>query len=242
MKKIIICLILLFANACSDKSNPYTIAVDKNWYSIVLNGQATFVNGFITDLLLEIAKENKIEIKLISVNWDDIFDGLRKNKYHAVFSSLEPYNFNLARYDFSSAILKTGYVLVIGIKDNYKNLNDMKDKHVGYLRGSDSLVIIQKNTNIFDNVYDSVPTMLEDITKSKIDGAILSIIPAYKYVSDLFYKDLKIVYPPINDQSIRLLTLKNKNKEIIRLINKSLEKFKKNGKLKELEMKWKLPN
>ncbi len=242
MKRIIICLFLLFCTACSDKSTPYSIAIDKQWYSIVLNGQQASLNGFITDLLLEIAKENKVEIKLIGVNWDDIFDGLELNKYQAIFSSLEPYNFNKAKYDFSNDIIKTGYVLVIDINKNYKNLEDLKEKHVGYIRGSDSLIIIQKHIDIFDDVYDFVPTMLGDITKMNIEGAILSIIPAYKYVTDLFYNDLKIVFPPINNQAIRVLTLKDQNKDLMKLFNKSLEKFQKNGKLKELKIKWGLPN
>lgn len=242
MKKIFLCLFLLLCFSCSDKSNPYSIAVDKNWYSIALNGQESFLNGFITDLLLEISKENKIEIKLINANWDDIFDGLRLKKYQAIFSAIDPYNFNIAKYDFSTEILKTGYVLVIGINDKYKSLNEMQEKHVGYLRGSSSLVILQKYSNIFNEVYDTTPDMLSDITKTKLQGAILPVIPAYKFVSDLFYKDLKIVYPPLNDQAIRLLTLKNQNKEILKIFNKTLEKFKKNGKLKELQKKWGLPN
>jgi ABC-type amino acid transport substrate-binding protein len=241
VKKILIWL-LIFCFSCSVKSAPFSIAIDKNWYSIALNGQEASLNGFITDLLLELAKENKIEISLINANWDNILDGLNSNKYQAVFSALQPYNFNESRYDFSKAIIKTGYVLVAGIKDKYKNLEDMKEKHVGYIRSSDSLVIIQKYVNIFDEVYDNAAMMLGDITKTKIDGAVLSVIPAYRYVSDLFYNELKIVYPPINDQAIRLLTLKDKNKKFMKLFNNTLEKFKKNGKLKELKSKWKLPD
>lgn len=225
-----------------DRSTPYTIAVDKNWYSLVLDGQGAFLNGFITDLLLEIAKENKIEINLISVNWDDIFDGLKKNKYQAVLSSMEPYNFNLAKYDFSSDIISTGYVLVIAKNKNYKNLSDMVEKHVGYISGADSLVILQKYEKIFDSGYDNAAVMLSDITKTILDGAVLSIIPANKYVNDLFYNDLKLVYPQINNQAIRLVTLKDQNKHLMKLFNKSLEKFKKNKKLNQLKEKWQLPD
>lgn len=242
MKKIIIGLFLFICISCSNKSTSYSIAIDKGWYSVVLNGQTDFLNGFITDLLLEIAKENKIEINLISTNWDTIFDGLNMNKYQAIFSVLDPYNFNRAKYDFSSDIIKTGFVLVISKKQNYKNLGDLKEKHVGYLRGSNSLIFLQKNIQIFDETYDSIPVMLEDITKMKIEGAVLSIIPAYRYVKDLFYNDLKMVLPPINAQAIRLLTLKGQNKRLLILFNKSLEKLQKNGKLKELETKWGLPN
>jgi ABC-type amino acid transport substrate-binding protein len=83
--------------------------------------------------------------------------------------------------------------------------------------------------------------MLEDIIETKIEAAILSVIPAYKYVSDLF-SNLKIIHPPINDQAIRLVTLKNQNEDLLRLFNSSLKKLEKSGKIKELKVKWGLPN
>lgn len=241
MKKIIWCLILLFSTSCIGRSKPYTIAVDKNWYSLVLDGQASFLNGFITDLLLEITKENKVEIRLISVNWDDIFDGLNKKKYEAVLSPLEPYNFNLAKFDFSSDIISTGYALVISKNQNYKSLADMLEKRVGYINGSDSLVMLQKYLKILDVGYDSAAIMLTDITRTKLDGAVLSIIPAYKYVNDLFYNDLKLVFPPLDNQAIRLITLKNQNAHLMKMFNKSLDKLKKNKKLAALKEKWQMP-
>ncbi|EKE22163.1 MAG: glutamine-binding protein [uncultured bacterium] len=242
MKKIIVCLLLLFCLACSNKSKPYLVAIDKQWYSVALNGQTEFLNGFITDLLLETAKENKIEIKLISANWDNILEGLSLNKYQAVFSALNPYNFNMAKYDFSDEIIKTGYVLVVGKDKKYKDLNDLKNRHVGYLSGSGSLLILQKYINIFDEAYGSIPVMLGDITKNKIEGAVLSIIPAYKYVSDLFYDELKIIDPTINDQSIRIITIKNENTAFLKMFNVSLKSLEKKGKIKELLIKWGLPN
>lgn len=241
VKKFILCLCLFFCLACSDRSKPYLIAIDKQWYSIALNGQQEYLNGFISELLLEIAKENKIEIKLISVNWNDILDGLVLNKYQAVFSALVPYNFNKAKYDFSNDIIKTGYVLIVEKHKKFKNLKDLKNKHVGYIRGEASLEILQKYTDIFDEVYDFIPTMLGDITITKIEGALLSVIPAYRYVSDLFYDELKIIEPPINDQAIRLITLKNQNNDLLEIFNDTLRKLERKGKIKELLIKWGLP-
>lgn len=242
MKKAIFFFLLFFCLSCSDRSQPYLIAFDKQWYSVALDGQLEFLNGFIKDLLLEIAKENKIEIELITANWNDILEGLDLNKYQAVFSVMEPYNFNLAKYDFSYEIIKTGYVLVVGKDKKYKGLEDLKEKHVGYLIEADSLVILQKNTDIFDEAYDFIPQMLGDITKTVIEGAVLPVIPAYRYVSDLFYNELQIIKPAINKQAIRVVALKGQNKAFLKLFNASLNKLEKKGKIKELLIKWGLPD
>jgi len=68
VKKIIVCLLLFVLFSCEDGSKPYSIAIDKNWYPIVLNGQESLVNGFFSEVLLQIAKNKKIEISLVDTN------------------------------------------------------------------------------------------------------------------------------------------------------------------------------
>jgi len=118
----------------------------------------------------------------------------------------------------------------------------MPNTHIGYLRGSSSLVILQQHADIFDEAYASIPSMFSDITKMKTEGALASIIPAYKYVKDLYPKELKLVLPPINDQAIRLVTLKNRNTDLLDLFNSGLKELERSGKLKELKIKWQLPH
>jgi len=241
MKKILLCIATLFLVSCAEKTKPYSIALDKSWYSLALNGQEANLNGFINDLLLEISKEKKIHFEIIDNNFDELTLDLKKKKYEAILSPLEPYNFNKAKYNFSSSIIKTGFVLTIAKESNYKSLKDMINEHVGYISDTGSVIFLQKFANIFEEPYISLPTMLDDIVNGNIEGAILSIIPAYKYVSDLYQNQLKIILPPLNDQAIRLVTLKDQNQDLLNLFNASLNQMEKNNRLKELKKKWSLP-
>ncbi|NGX29017.1 MAG: L-cystine-binding protein FliY, partial [Candidatus Anoxychlamydiales bacterium] len=238
MRKIIICLLLLLVSCKGTEKRPYTIAIDKNWYSIVLNGQEANLNGFLSEVLLTIAKNKKMEFKLIEANWDDIFNDLDRKKYQAIFSALEELNFNVAKYDFSEDIIKTGFVLITAKGAKYENLNDLSTKHVGYLKDSPSLALLQRHQDIFASPYDALPTLLDSIIKDDTQAAILSIIPAYKYVSDLYQNELKIIEPSLTDQAIRLVTLKDENRDLLNLFNKSLEKLKKDNQLDKLKEKW----
>ena len=184
---------MLFVSCKGTEKRPYTIAIDKNWYSIVLNGQEANLNGFLSEVLLTIAKNKKIEFKLIEANWDVIFNDLDRKKYQAIFSALEELNFNVAKYDFSEDIIKTGFVLITAKGAKYENLNDLSTKHVGYLGGSNSLALLQKHQDIFASPYDALPTLLDSIIKGDTQAAILSIIPASRSSLNPMYAPNKSV-------------------------------------------------
>ncbi|NGX62990.1 MAG: L-cystine-binding protein FliY [Candidatus Anoxychlamydiales bacterium] len=241
MKKILLCLLAFLMISCQVKKSTNSIAMDKNWKAIVLNGQEANLNGFMNDLLLEIAKKKKTSFQLIDNSSDNLLLDLKKRKYKAAFSSVEPYNFNKAKYDFSTDIIKTGYVLITSKDAAFTSLADMSNKHVGYISDSQSILFLQKYEDIFEEKYTVVPQMLDDIVNGTIEGAIISIIPAYKYVKDLYQNELKIVDPPLNDQSIRIVTLKGENTELLNLFNSSLQEMKKSNFLKDLKEKWGLP-
>ena len=182
MRKIILCLLLLLVSCKGTVKKPYTIALDKSFYSIVLNGQKANLYGFLSDILLEIAKIKKVEFELIDANWDDIFADLDRQKFQGIFSNLEELNFNIAKYDFSKDIIKTGIVMITAIDAKYQSLDDLTQKHVGYLRNSPALDVLQKQNDIFITPYDAVPTMLNDLIQDNIQAALLYVIGAYKYI------------------------------------------------------------
>ena len=238
MKKILFLFSLFLIYSCSNQEDRYSVGVDPFWYSIQVNGQGRYLNGFISDLLLEIADEKKIDIKLVETSWDNLILGLEQEKYKCCFSTLDEYNFNQANFDFSDEILKTGYALVLRKDEEIKTLNNFEDGYIGYIFDDPSRNIIDKDENIQEVGYDFESVMLNDLKNEKIDGCILPIMVARKYVSDLFSDYLKISNDLLSPQSIKLIALKDQNKELIKNFNKVLVKLQKNKKLKMLKTKW----
>ncbi len=242
LKLIIFLGVISFLSlACSkDKSKGFIIGMDRNWYGVDLEGQQADVNGFMQDLLLTIAKNKHLEINLVDANWDSIVDNLNNETYEAIFSNLPKLNFNLARYSFSKDIIETGYVIVVSENSKFESFKDLEYGHVGYMRGSDSLEIIQKYPLVFDVSYDAIPAVLDDVVEQKLDAAVISQLPAIKYLQDLYQNKLKIVYPQLNDDAIRLVTLKDQHQRFLNLFNEEMEKYKEDGTLQNLKKKWNL--
>jgi ABC-type amino acid transport substrate-binding protein len=241
MKKIkfLLVLLLLFSASCTKKKkNFYTIGIDQNYPNLTINGQRGNLNGYIQDLFIEISQESNENITLVQDSYDNLNANLKKNKYVSILSTMPKVNFNLAKYDFSKEILNVGEALIVRKDSNYKSLNDLEKKHIGYISDNSLYDVLQKR-EIFEVKYINIPTALEDVENNKIEAVVLPILLASKYIEDNQY-NLKILYPLLTEDSFRILTLKNKNEKFLKFIDFYLEKLEKNQKLKNLKEKWHL--
>ena len=142
------CLFLFLLLLCGCSSGPsrypFKIGIDSNWYPLDFKAQESYINGFVEEFLLSISKQNGINFNRITANWDTLYDGLKKGQYQAVLTSLPPYDFNLAEYDFSHNFLDIGPVLIVPIHSSNKHLNKMGGASIGIITGDPALLILQK--------------------------------------------------------------------------------------------------
>src|SRR5689334_6241326 len=124
MKYLFLCLLCALFYGCQSPSSidEKKIGVDPSWFPLSIPGRENNVTGFSTELLKEIGKMEKLHIVKVTVNWDDLVDGLRKQKYEAILSSIPPYTFNKQTYDFSELYLLTGPVLVVSADSKIDSL------------------------------------------------------------------------------------------------------------------------
>lgn len=232
---------LLYGCGCSQKeSSRLRIGIDPSWYPLDFGAQQSYVNGFVEELLLDVAVYTGIEFERIEANWDSLFDGLHKRKYDAVLSSLPPYNFNLAQYDFSENFIELGPVLIVPTDSAHANLDQMKGELVGLVLGDLALLQLQKHPDVILRTYSSIPDLLDALVQGEINGAILNRILAVNYVRDLYADKLMVVGSPMTDTGLHLVTVKGKHQNLVKNFNKSLQAFKKKKKLQPLLEKWEL--
>lgn len=236
-------IILLFLG-CScgkqlDRSKP-KIGIDPSWGPLNFGNQTAYVNGFVEELLMEIARKEGTEFEKIVSNWDTLFSGLKEKKYDAILSSLPPYSFNLAKYDFSQNFLALGPVFIVPIHSNQKKLSQIKNMRVGILSGDSSIHVLDKYPDIRIARFTSVPDLLNAAVDGDVVGVLLSRILAINYVSDLYKNKLKIVSPPLNDDGLHLISEKGKQEALIQSFDQNLTVLKKNKKFKNLLKKWSL--
>lgn len=218
----------------------YYIAVDSLWYPLNFKQKENNVMGFSSELLTVISKQENMNISLINTNWDTLFQGLRAGSYQGVLSSVYPYNFNLKDYDFSDLYLPTGPVLLLPTHSKYKSLKEIKGKEIGAIIRSPSILILEAFPDILIKTYDSAASLINDILAGHISGGLLPILTAEAFAQGSFTDEIRIASKPLNQEGLRLITLKDKAPKLIAHFNKGLQKLKKNDSYEKLLAKWQL--
>ena len=234
------CLLFLLWG-CGSNPKPYQIAIDPTWYPLNFEERQNNILGFTNELLLAISLEKDLPLSLLQVNWDTLFEGLKKQKYQAVFSSLYPYNFNQDLYSFSDIFLPIGPVIVVPKGSSIHSLKKLEGMEVGALAGSPEILLLEKYPSILIRPYESIPQALSAIASGNIQGAILPILPTSAFIQNLYYKKLMIASKPITEEGLRLVTLKDQNLKLIEQFNKALKHMKETGSYDKLLTKWGLP-
>jgi polar amino acid transport system substrate-binding protein len=167
-------------------------------------------------------------------------EGLQKDKYEAILSSMPPYVFNTQQFDFSEIYLPLGPVLVVPIQSPIRSLDRLDGKEIGVISGSTGPLILEKSPGVLIRFYDSIPKALNDLIAGTIDGAIIDILSAVAYCRDLYQEELKIVTPPLDEEGLRLITKHGSTPTLIKGFNNGLAKMKSNGSYAKLLDKWEL--
>lgn len=239
--KVLLIALILHGCGCGKISGKQKIriGVDPSWYPLNFGSQTAYVNGFIEDLLLEIAKSEKIQFVRIDVNSGDLVPGLKEGKYDAVLTSMHPFAFHVAKYDFSKNFLEVGPVLIVGTKSPYEKLNKIKGETVGILLGDAAGGVLEVYPEISIHTYPTIPDLLNAVAAGEIAGALLNKIPAVNYVSDLYSNQLKIATPPLTNEGIHLIARKGEKEDAVRLFDRRLKAMKRK-KIPKLLEKWSL--
>ncbi len=233
-------LCTLLTSCGGSKSTQVLIGVDATWFPIDMAGRDTNVTAFSTELLTEIGKLQKLHFTKVTVNWDNLLDGLNKQQYPAMLSSIPPYPFNLKIYDFSDPYLPLGLVLVVPASSPIQSLDMLSGKLVAYISGSQGEVVLQKATGVLPREYSLVAKALSDVATGTIDGAIINILPAAAYVQDVYQGKLRIATAPLTEEALRLITLHNADPALIQSFNDGLKKLKTTPAYTALLKKWNL--
>lgn len=237
--RIFLVLCIVFFQGCSKTSVKPKIGIDSSWEGMGFGRQASYVNGYVEELLLEIAHHEGIEFEKISANSGDLLTGLAEKKYDAVISDLPRYTFNLAKFDFSQNFLDLGPVLIVPMKAKYKKLSQIKEEVVGVVSGDAYPSILKDYPEIRVRGFMSPPDLLNAVRDGRVSAALLDRILADSYVSDLYAGQLKMIQTPLNDLGLHLVVEKGSQKELLESFDRSLQYLKKKKKLKALSKKWK---
>ncbi len=234
-------LLLLFTASCAlhHPLKEVSIGIDPSWFPLQIPQRRGNVMAFSIELLKEIGRLENLSFTKVRMNWDNLTWGLHNKKYTAILSSMSPYPFKQQTFAFSESYLPTGPVLLVATTFPFHGIEALDGTEIATLPGTGGELLLEKSPSILIRPYDSIPEALNAVATGVIDGAIVNVLTAAAYCSNLYQGKLKIATSPLNDDGLRCIALREQQ-EIIDAFNRGLDKLKKNGTLLKLQKKWQL--
>ena len=223
----------------NDMGNSYIIGQDERWTTIDVMNKERELAAFNIELLTAIAQEEKMRLTLKPTAGNLLQGRLLNHELDGITSNLEPTMMNQITYLFSEPYFPTGPVLIISAKEKLKGWNENADKIVAVQAKSPAILNLEQDPTIRIRLYDNILRALADLDDQKIDGAVFPALPAYVYTNTFYEGKLKVATAPLNNEGLRLVTLKNeKGEELIKSFNQGLQKIKENGIYQDLLTEW----
>lgn len=233
--------LFLFGCASSDERQLVRIGVDPGWHQLQLYGQDAYLNGFLEDLLMEIARYSGYKLERIQANWDTLQSDLLDGEYDLIISSLMPYLFYQDELRFSDTLLDLGPLLILPLNQHATTLQEL-DGHIVGFESRSAQLILQTYPNLIARSYDAPALLLEAVVKGEVDAALLDPLLAANYLRNLFPEQLHTAGPPLSQEGIRFIFDKEATHtpHLFDLFNRGLAQLKKQGKWEALQKKWHL--
>lgn len=243
MRWLSLLLLSMFCFSCASdvdgRKGRLRIGVDPSWAPLNFEELQPYVTGYTEDCLLEIARYSGLEFEKVNANWDSLLDGMRTGAYDAVITSLPPYEFNVAKYDFSADLIQLGPVLITETASKQMKLDDLSHELVGVIKNDPAMLAVERYPLVIIRSYNTIPELLDAVASGELAAAVLDRLWAASFVNDLYNGKLKIASEPMSDLGLHLIAPKGKYERLIRSFDKSIKQLKKK-KFPELQKKWNL--
>jgi polar amino acid transport system substrate-binding protein len=221
-------------------SNTYYILRPTSWEGSTFRSLEKNIEGFLDDLLLEIALVENIHIIIGQASGRQIVSLLGEDQVDGILSSLTPTPQTNKEYLFSKSCFVWGPVLVVEKDSPYSSMEDMMEKEVAFERGSSSSFEQVLRQSIFFHPYDHINQAIEDLISGKLEGVIIDSIHAYQLSQGLYANKLRIATAPLHTTALRLIVKKGKREELIDIFNEGLAKLRESGIYAKILTYWNL--
>ena len=184
--------------------------------------------GFVVDVLREIAKEENLELEFVYCEWDECLRALETGE----IDLLAPIAYSeerLKRFDFSAETLITNWGQVYVQSDAPgTSILDLEGKTIVAVRGDIHTKELQSLLLRFgfnvDFIYvDSYVEVLQKVEKKEAFGGIVNHLFAMQHAADYDVIQSLIIYNPIE---VRFATTKNEQSETLLVIDQQLALMK----------------
>jgi polar amino acid transport system substrate-binding protein len=207
-----------------------------------LDPQTNTIQGVMVDLIQAIGKDVGFEPKINAMSFSTLISSLKTNRIDIISAGMVKTDERAKIVSFSDPVLAYGEGLVVQDSDTkqYTGFADMKGMTVGIQLGT-AYVEPARSSGMFKEIkqYDSSANMLKDLQNGRVDAVLLDYPIARKTLEQPSFKGMHLVesYKPVVVRDVGLVVRKD-DQELLKTLNASIAKLKKEGVVQKILKKW----
>ena len=217
------------------------VGMDASWPPFEYIDQTTGqIIGLDVDLARAIGQRLGVEVELVNVGFDSLYDALYVGRFDAIVSAL-PYDPLLyGDVAYSISYFNAGQVLVVRADETeISEANDLSGKQLGVELASEGDVLgrqLQKKIKGLNlQSYMAPQDVLWALKEGEVEAAIVDAVSAYQFIASL--GGLQVVGDPLTDE-LYVIAVRLESPLLLRAINEALVEMREDGTLDRLREKW----
>jgi ABC-type amino acid transport substrate-binding protein len=218
------------------------VGMDPSWPPFEYIDQSTGqIVGLDVDLARAIGQRLGVEVELVNVGFDSLYDALYMGRFEAIISAL-PYDpLLLGDVAYSISYFNAGQVLVVSESANQRisEVNDLSGKRLGVEWGSEGDVVgrrlLKEIEGLSLQTYLTSEAALRALRGGEVEAAIVDAVSAYEFIAA--EGGVQVVGDPLTDEPY-VIAVRLDSPMLLRAINEALVGIKEDGTLERLQGKW----
>jgi ABC-type amino acid transport substrate-binding protein len=219
------------------------VGMDASWPPFEYIDDDGQIVGFDVDLARSIGQRLGVEVELVNVGFDSLYDALYVSRFDAIVSAL-PYDPLLyGDVAYSISYFNAGQVLVVRSSESanqrISEVNDLAGKKVGVEWGSEGDVVGRQLQKEIEGLslqsYMTPDAVLQGLKEGEVEAAVVDAVSAYQLMAA--EGGVQVVGDPLTDE-LYVIAVRLDSPFLLRTINEALVEMREDGTLERLPEKW----
>ena len=217
------------------------VGMDASWPPFeYIDGSTGQIVGFDVDLARGIGQRLGVEVELVNVGFDSLYDALYVGRFDAIVSAL-PYDPLLyGDVAYSISYFNAGQVLVTRASETeISKTNDLFGKRLGVELASEGDVLGRRLQKKIEDLslehYMTPQEVLCALKEGKVEAAMVDAVSAYQFIAA--EGGVQVVGDPLTDE-LYVIAVRLDSPLLLKAINEALAEMREDGTLERLQEKW----
>jgi polar amino acid transport system substrate-binding protein len=246
-RTLLACGLTLTAIAISANASAETLRVGSTANDVpftFLNPASSKVEGFLCDVIAEVAKEAGFTIDDQMMPFSSLIPSLTSNRIDIISAAMFTSAERAKVLDFTNPVYGYGETLFVAESDHtaYEQFSDLKGAIVGAQVGTLYVKGLQESNQFSEiKTYDSLQDVISDVNAGRIKAGFGDYPIAAYFLAQGKFKGTRIVttYKPTMSGSISLGVRKGQP-ELLARLNKAIATIQASGRMDAIKKKWNL--